>query len=328
MIILKKMYKYSVIVFLIFCSCIKPSNIQVNKTRLIWNNANYNAFTSLTSYNNYLYCAFREASSHHSYDGGIRIIRSKDTENWEDVTLITIPEEDLRDPKFIVSNNNLSIIFVSRTETKHFSYSYTTEDGEKWKFENREEDTWRWSAAEFEGEIYSVGYSSKDKKGSIYTAEKGKSWKPVKQNFFPDVESYPNETALFFKSDGTSYALVRQDKKSKTALIGSSKPPYNNWQWKDLGTRIGSPSGILVNDSLILGCVRLYFPTRTSLVWIHPEEGTIKEAAKLPSGGDTGYASIVKYNGKHYVSFNSSRNTEKRTSIYLSEFAIKNDGKN
>src|SRR5690554_5249624 len=129
------MYRYFLLIFLIFSSCVKPSKIKISKTSLIWNKSEHNAFTSLISYNDYLYCAFREASSHHSYDGGIRIIRSKNTEDWENVALITIAEEDLRDPKFITNTNDLALIFVSRTETEHFSYSYSTENGEEWSQE-------------------------------------------------------------------------------------------------------------------------------------------------------------------------------------------------
>lgn len=322
------MYRFLLVVFLIISSCVSPSKVKLNKTSLIWNKAKHNAFTTMISYNDYLYCAFREATSHHSYDGKIRVIKSKDTEKWEDVTLISIEKEDLRDPKFIINNNELNLIFVSRTKTEHFSYSYTTEDGGHWFLNNKEDGTWRWSAAEFNGKVYSVGYSSKDKAGRIYATEKGKTWQPIKENFFPDINSYPNETALFFTTYGASYALLRQDKKSKSGLIGTSYPPYKDWTWKDLNTRIGSPSGVLVNDSLILGCVRLYSPTRTSLVWINPLKGSLKEDVSLPSGGDTGYASIVNYNSRYYVSYNSSQNPEKKTSIYLTEFTIDVDGEN
>lgn len=322
-----RMYKYFILILFAISSCVSPSKIRLNETNLIWNKAEHNAFTTLISYNDYLYCAFREGTSHHSYDGGIRIIKSKDTQNWENVAFISIPQEDLRDPKFIINNNDLNLIFVSRTETEHYSYSYSTKNGVNWSQENKEDDTWRWNATELNGIIYSVGYSSKDKKGSIYTTEKGKSWQSIKEDFFPDVDSYPNETALFFSSDGTSYAFVRQDKKSKSALIGTSNPPYQDWTWKDLNARVGSPSGILVNDSLILACVRLYFPVRTSLVWIDPIKGTLKEDTVLPSGGDTGYASIASFKDKYYVSYNSSKNLENRSSIYLSEFSINVDGK-
>src|SRR5690554_528776 len=322
------MYRFLLVVFLIISSCVSPSKVKLNKTSLIWNKAKHNAFTTMISYNDYIYCAFREGTSHHSYDGGIRIIKSKDTRNWEDVAFISIPQEDLRDPKFIINNNDLNLIFVSRTETEHFSYTYSTKNGEEWSQENRELGTWRWNATEFNGKVYSVGYSSKDKKGTIYSTKTGDSWQSIKNDIFPDIDSYPNETALFFSSDGTSYALVRQDKKSKSALIGTSSPPYQDWTWKDLNTRIGSPSGILLNDSLILACVRLYFPVRTSLVWIDPIKGTLKEDTVLPSGGDTGYASIVSFKNKYYVSYHSSKNAERKSSIYLTEFTINVDGEN
>ena len=316
------MFRYNFLILFIVFSCNRPSDIEVVDTRLIWSESKHNAFTTLISYNGYLYCAFREAISHHSYDGEIRIIRSKDAKKWESISLISIPQEDLRDPKFILNDNQLNLFFLSRTKTKHFSYSYISNNGEEWSQINKEQDTWRWGATRFKGEVYSVGYSGKDKEGEIYKTQKGESWVSVKDRLFPDVHSYPNETALFFSSNKRLYALLRQDKKEKMALIGISEPPYEVWNWKNLGIRIGSPSGLLVKENLILACVRLYNPVRTSLVWINPLNGDFYEEVVLPSGGDTGYADIVKHKGVYYVSYNSSKNLTGQTSIYLSEFTI------
>lgn len=322
------MYRFLLVVFLIISSCVSPSKVELNKTSLIWNKAKHNAFTTMVSYNDYLYCAFREGTSHHSYDGLIRIIRSKDAQSWEEVALLKKEGEDLREVKLISNNNDLILLVVSRTKSEHFSYSSSTNQGTHWSLDNIEKDTWRWSVTEFGGRLYSAAYSSKDKAGRIYSTVEGETWQSVKGNFFPDVDSYPNETALFFAADSTLYALVRQDKKSKSALVGISNPPYQNWSWKHLGARIGSPSGVLINDSLILACIRLYFPVRTSFVWIDPIKSTLKEDITLPSGGDTGYASIVSFKDKYYVSYYSSKNAEKKSSIYLTEFTIGVDGKN
>src|SRR5690606_33955443 len=112
---------------------------------------------------------------------------------------------------------------------------------------------------------------------------------------------------LFFTDDDKMVALVRHEKGNQNAFLGVSKPPYTSWNWKDLGFRLGSPSGIVLNNKEILTCVRMYdSPVRLSFVKINIENGNHKEILAIPSGGDTGYADIVKHKGAYFVSYYSS----------------------
>lgn len=295
--------------------------VKISDNQVIWNQAKHNAFTTLESFSGDLYCAFREGASHKSYDGKIRIIKSKDGKKWESVSLIASENEDLRDPKLIVNEGKLLLLIVSRTKTEHFSYTYSSLSGTEWSLLEKSKDTWRWNAAKNGNTVYSMGYSGNDKAGNLYKTTDGKEWISLSNNVFPDVKYLPNETKLFF-TDNRMIALVRQERGNQSAILGISDYPYTSWNWKDLGIRIGSPAGILLNREEVLICVRLYGPGRTSFVKINIENGNHTEIIALPSGGDTGYADIVKHEGEYWVSYYSSKNAEKKASVYLAKFNI------
>ena len=75
---------------------------------------------------------------------------------------------------------------------------------------------------------------------------------------------------------------------------------------------------IRLPDGRFVAVVRLYdAPVRTSLCWLDPEKGTLTEALKLPSGGDTSYAGLVWFDEMLWISYYSSH--VGKTSIYLAK---------
>src|SRR5690606_32125561 len=116
---------------------------------------------------------------------------------------------------------------------------------------------------------------------------------------------YPNESSLVFAGD-ECFCLLRRDGDPKTGLLGHARAPFTEWQWNDLGTRIGGPNMIRLPDGRLLAAVRRYEPrARTALCFIDPA-GTLTEALPLPSGGDTSYAGLVLHDNLLWVSYYSS----------------------
>jgi len=58
-------------------------------------------------------------------------------------------------------------------------------------------------------------------------------------------------------------------------------------------------------------------PSAPRSVGSTPDAGTLNEALKLPSGGDTSYAGLVWHEGLLWISYYSSH--EGKTSIYLAK---------
>ena len=103
--------------------------------------------------------------------------------------------------------------------------------------------------------------------------------------------------------------------------MGIAKPPYTNWQWKDLGVKIGGPHAVRLPDGRVIAAVRLYDgAVRTSLAGLDGDAGKLTEFLKLPSGGDTSYAGLVWEAGLLWVSYYSSH--EGKTCIYLAKVRV------
>jgi hypothetical protein len=303
------------------------ANLEVKR---IWDQSPHNAFTDLIRHNNLWFCAFREGERHVSEDGKLRVIRSADGETWESVALMEWEGGDIRDAKLSLTSTGLLMLngavrFLEPQDgNNHQSLTWLSADGEKWEGPfacPTGLGTWRWSATWHDGMGYSIGYSGKDVAGCLYRTEDGKTWEVLRDSIFPQPETYPNESSLVFDENDKAYCLLRRDKGPATALLGLSQPPYTEWEWKDLGVRVGGPKIIHLSDGRFFATVRLYDgQARTSVCLVDPVEGSLTECLKLPSGGDTSYAGMVEHEGVLWISYYSSH--EEKTAIYLARVRI------
>jgi hypothetical protein len=179
-----------------------------------------------------------------------------------------------------------------------------------------------WRVVSHEGFTYGLGYGTgRDRFVRLY-----RSSAKEPEAFVPWVPSllssgYPNETALGFEPGGRAVCLVRRDDTPSSALIGTASPPYRDWHWRDTGIRVGGPQMLRLQDGRWVAAVRLYDGgARTSLVWVDPDTGSLREFLRLPSGGDTSYAGMVWHRGRLWMSYYSSH--EGRTSIYAAKVRL------
>lgn len=303
------------------------SELQLLEVQKIWDQAPHNAFTDLIHFNNRWFCVFREGEGHVSPDGALRVITSEDGNQWESAALITAAGMDLRDPKITLTPDGKLMLsgagaLHDKSVNTHQSLAWFSETGWYWSesYPIGERDFWLWRTTWYNGKAYSMGYGcNKERLLRLYISNDGKNF----ETLVPDlgITGYPSETALVFSGD-TAYCLLRRGGEQNNGLLGISLPPYTDWQWKDLGMRIGGPQMIQLPDGRLLAAVRLYGgdgwqPARTSLCWVDARKGTITEALELPSGGDTGYPGMVFHEGVVWVSYYSSH--EEKTSIYLAK---------
>ena len=99
---------------LLVVACLVATTLEMNAQNpellpadLIWDKAEHSAFTDLVYFQGQFYCTFREGVGHtpanSGKDGAIRIIRSKNGNQWKSAALITVENYDLRDPKISVT---------------------------------------------------------------------------------------------------------------------------------------------------------------------------------------------------------------------------------
>jgi len=311
-----------------------PVLVSVEK---IWDKAAHNAFTDLIRYKGRWYCTFREGETHVSHHGVLKVIASDDGAQWEQVASIDSSRNwDMREAKFSMMPDGQLILTGTEanrktTPTQHQSLVWFTSDGKNWTDAERvaDPDYWLWRGAWHKGRGYYFGYKTGGGPRAIrlYSTSDGRKFDTVADNAFPTAEKgYPNETSVAFREDGTCYCMLRRDGGTdlNSAQLGTSKPPYQDWQWKDLGVRVGGPNMLQLPDGNWVAVVRRYGDGKmqtkdwyTAVHWLDPEEGTLTEVLKLPFAGDSGYTGMVWHEGLLWVSNYSSH--EEGTNVYLAK---------
>lgn len=294
----------------------------------IWDAAPHNAFTDLVRFRDQWFCVFREGQAHVSPDGALRILRSADGQAWESAAVLRSTTGDLRDAKITVTPNGQLMLSGAEalhdpSRATHQSLVWFSDDGVQWSppHEIGDPNFWLWRTTWHGDTAYSIGYGCGPDNPFVrlYTSHDGRTFETRVPNLFAELE--PNETSLVFTPEDVAYCLLRRDGREANGLLGTSRPPYTEWQWQDLGQRIGGPHMIQLPNGGLIAAVRLHSPqVRTGLCWLDPQRGTMQELLTLPSGGDTSYAGLVWHADRLWVSYYSSH--EQRTSIYLAQVAI------
>ena len=305
----------------------QPSVEQATSQK-IWDAAPHNAFTDLVRFQDQWFCVFREGAGHVSKDGALRVIVSRDGQQWRSAARITSPTADLRDAKITVTPQQMLMLtgaaaLHDRTDHTHQSLVWMSPDGFHWEgpIEVGDPDFWLWRVVWSDSQAWGFGYGTRNENRSIrlYRSSNGKEFETHLVDAFD--EGYPNETGLVFRPDGQCICLLRRDGEPGTAQLGISQKPYRQWAWKDLGVRIGGPQMIALPDGRLVAGVRLYDGgARTSLCEVDVDQGTLQEIVRLPSQGDNSYPGLVWHEDRLWVSYYSSH--EGKTSIYLSQIKM------
>lgn len=300
--------------------------LQDLEVRKIWDQAPHNAFTDLIRHQDRWVCVFREGAGHVSPDGALRVITSADGERWTSSALLKDPAMDLRDAKIVRTPDGRLMLCGAGARNPdrkpHQSLVWFSDDAAQWSEATPvgDPDLWLWRVTWRADVAYGIGYGTAGREFiRLYSSRDGRKFETLVEDLHHD--GGPNETSILFRDDGTALCLLRRDGKPSTALLGTSKPPYTEWTWKDLGKRIGGPHLIALPDGRIVAAGRLYDgKTRTSLLWLDPAAGTLSEFQKLPSGGDTSYPGLIIHDGRLWVSYYSSH--EGKTAIYLAKMPL------
>jgi hypothetical protein len=304
-----------------------PPQAELVEVRKIWDRAPHNAFTDLVRFKGQWFCVFREGQAHVSPDGALRVLTSPDGEAWVSAARLTGANGDLRDAKITVTpKGELMLSGASALHppapAKHQSLAWFSADGKSWSPPVVIGDTnqWLWRTTWHRRTAYSIGYDTAGEKFiRLYSSKDGRQFDALVPRLFD--EGYPNETSIVFLPDDTALCLLRRDGQPASGQLGTARPPYTEWKWKDLGVKIGGPHLLRLPDGRLVAAVRLYDgAARTSLMWLDADTGRLREFLKLPSGGDTGYAGLAWHAGLLWVSYYSSQ--EGRTAVYFAKVRL------
>ncbi len=317
-----------------------PIELKLVDVKKIWDRGRHNAFTDMIRFDDKWYVAFREAEGHGvpavgRVGGKIRVIRSKDGQDWTSVGLLDYgPNQDVRDAKLSVTPDGRIMLLAAVAPHAHKSQRQSlvwfSEDGRKWSkpHEVGEKNWWLWRVAwSPDGTAYGVGYgdiTSRPRTTRLYRSRDGVDFQTIVKTLTPEPDT--GETGLIFRRDGSAVALVRQDGKQRDGKVGVARGDFTKWKFRNLGLRVGGPTLIELPSGHIVAATRLYDGgARTSLSLLDPQAGKLTELLTLPSGGDTSYPGLVWHENMLWVSYYSSH--EGKTSIYLAKVKVLPAGK-
>jgi hypothetical protein len=294
--------------------------------RKIWDKAPHNAFTDLVRWHDRWYCCFRQGAGHAAGAGAIRVLTSDDGDAWASAATIAQDGADLRDPHFsitpdgrLILNGGAAVPPTRNPVTDHYSFASFSADGTTWTPPRKVVGSWQWlwRVAWHGGIAYGVAYSwdPKDKakrySPTLYRSRDGLTYEKVSDLDRPGG----TEAALAFDGDAL-VCLLRRDGTPNTAQLGSSRPPYTAWTWKDVGTSFGGPCLLKLPDGRWLAAGRMTREGKpqTLIARLDLGAGVLTPLVTLPSGGDNSYPGMVWHDGKVWMSYYSSH--EGMASIY------------
>lgn len=310
---------------------------------MIWNQGKHNAFTDLVRFQGAFYCSFREGTGHvpgnHGKDGQVRILRSVRGKKWRSVALLSAPGIDLRDPKLSVTPDGRLMVIMGGTDydgttmrkrVPHVAYS--GKSGKSFSapapvvVDESIRTDWDW--------LWRVTWQGTSGYGVIYQAQEG-DWglhlvKTQDGKHYESVHSFeiggkPNEATIRFSPSGEMYMVLRREGADRKGYLGRSQAPYTDWQWEDLGFRLGGPDMILLPDGRCVLGSRVYEEGRyATALFQRNAAGHFEEWVRFPSGGDTSYPGLCWTGKELWVSYYSSHEGaghEDQTWIYLARLS-------
>jgi hypothetical protein len=325
--------------------------VTVASVRRIFHDGGHNAFTDLVRFKGKFYLAFRSCPAGHMVNpsASIIVLGSDDGQVWTPVHQFCVKDRDTRDPHFLVFQDKLFVYsgtwYSGATAlpskdydlNMHLGYAAWSDDGVTWHSPILLEGTFGhyvWRAAAFNGKAYLCGRrkagfaagprgEGKEVESVMLESDDGLIWR--KCALFQ--ESAGDETAFMFEPDGSVWGFGRRG--GADAQLLRSKPPYAQWDRKDLDRYIGGPLVTKWGDRCVVGGRKKTEEKnghKTSLCWLQGDQ--LHEFAELPSGGDNSYPGFVELTPERaLVSYYSSHERDNAgkaiTAIYLAELVIK-----
>lgn len=328
------------------------SKVRVESVRRVFHNGEHNAFTDLIRFKGRYYLTFRSCPDGHMVfpTSSIIVLSSKDGRDWKQVHRFSVPKRDVRDPHFLAYDDKLFVYtgtwycggtMEERRETNlHLGYGAWSGDGERWEGPAMLEGSYGhyiWRAATHGGKAYLCGRRKREfaasstreerdllTESAMLESDDGLTWRTAA--FFQ--EQYGNETSFLFEDDGAVLAVARSGA-GRNAQVLRSRPPYKQWDRKDLGRYVGGPHVAKWGDRYLVGGRKTVDgKPSTTLSWLVGDK--LVDFAELPSAGDNSYPGFLELSPtRALVSYYSTHEKDEAgkpiTAIYLAELLTVED---
>ena len=353
--VIRQQFSNVVLLLLAFISCCPtavaeaPPDVRVTNIRRVFHNGEHNAFTDLVRFRDKFYLTFRSCPDGHMVHptASVIIMTSDDCKQWEQVHRFGVEQRDTRDPHFLVFQDKLFVYsgtwYSGETTIPvkdydlnlHLGYAACSADGVTWQSPILLEGTFGhyiWRAATYGDKAYLCGrrktnfaVGPRGEGGAVESlmleSDDGLIWR--KRAFFQELQG--DETAFQFEADGSVVAIGRRG--SANAQLLRSRPPYQDWDRRDLDRYIGGPLIVSWGDRWVVGGRKSIGDRgpKMSMYWL--VDDTLHEFAELPSGGDTSYPGFIELSPTQaimswYSSHEKDENGSPITAIYMADLEV------
>jgi hypothetical protein len=289
-------------------------DLKIKNDICVWENGKHAAFTNLVKWNDDIFLSFREGENHapqnESEYGNIRILKFNNG-SWEQFTLISKENCDLRDPFLSVTPDNELILHcgynriiggkLQHCGTFYSKFSNNTFGSLESIVHDIPHIIWIWKIRWHKNKAYGIGYLEGEKP-VLFSSPDGIVWAKITTL---DIPGIPTEADIHFASNEMA-VFIRRD--GSTAYIGTSQFPFESFSWIDTKQRIESPDLFYHSDTkklLLVGRHRTDTSINVELFEIK-RDLSIESLAVLETNkdGDKAYPSIIEHEKeKLYISF-------------------------
>ncbi|MFA6507506.1 MAG: hypothetical protein WCT14_15505 [Treponemataceae bacterium] len=308
----------------------EPILLSVQK---IWEGAPHNAFTDLVCFKGAWFCAFREGEKHARCAGKIRVITSTDGIEWESAALLEEKDVDLRDPHFSIRSDGFLEMVMGGTYFRDGGYVgrrprvSISADGMAWSAPKPilADGDWLWRVTrrESDGQAFGISYRLPRKNFWTIHLMKSTDGEQYTETATMKVNGKPNEATIRFGIDGQAITLVRRESGPAKAWIGTSMPPYTDWNWNATKEYIGGPNFLMLGEGELWAAGRFIRRGKARTALALMTTTSVEPVLFLPSSGDCSYPGMVAIGDTLTMSYYSSH--EGKTSIYLAQIMIDRD---
>jgi hypothetical protein len=301
-------------------------------TRVAYQEGRHKAFTDITFFDNQFFLVFREADKHaFGEDGVVHLYSSLDGAEWTFIQEIVQTGIDLRDPKFALNGDKLSLYIHGSTYENQkiksftgYNLEYSQIDGwlaPKSVFLDNlapvansilGNEAWPWRITWHENKAYSVGYNGNEI-FDIYSSDDGLFFE--KQNVFQSISKDPSEATIRVSNSGEFYTMVRRNQGS--TLLGRTRNPTGEWDWFaeiDIENFRG-PNFLTLDDNKLLFSGAFY--SWVFLGVYDLETKKYKQLIDIPSFGDGSYPGMIIKDNILWLSYYTSYENTIGSSVYV-----------
>lgn len=300
-----------ILFFLLFViNSVQAFSIEVISNKMIWQGENYAAFTSLVYYKGYFYCAFRNANKHYDPSGEdcgvIKIIRSKNSDKWEEFLSFEEDGYDLRDPQLSITPDKRIMLLTEKVQYKEGKalsrqtcISFINKKGKYTVlspivFSHAQNNNWIWNIEWINGIAYGFIYVPYF---GFVKSNDGSNWQVLQKI---TLDNSPSEASVISMDNDNYLAVVRRN---INALIGKYDIKTSSWEWHDSGVNLGCPKIIKIEDRIIVLGRDQGKEKQTAIFQLNINNMSLEKIIGVKGQKDTAYPGVVYRKDILYVSY-------------------------